>query len=237
MAILNNVAIRGKGETFIGKSIALSMSLLYTEFMKTWLKCIILGALFLSSPLLAQEELPFWRKKQNLYTKIIKERKIVVSATDFSLRGQSKKRFVGAGLVHASLEKVLGEVVQFENLLHVSSYFKKVVHKKDQKQVYFLIQALGYQSRFLLSYKWGIRNKNQAQLDWIVSWGRLQGMVGHFKFESVEKKRTIMSVWTRLPEVDLPLPNFLMNFTLEVIAEKVAQKMRTYIETKHSKKK
>jgi hypothetical protein len=121
-------------------------------------------------------------------------------------------------------------VLNFEKLPEISSYFKKVVHKKEKKEVYFHIRALGMQMRFIQKYKWGKKSLKEAQMDWKVTWGLLKGMVGHYKFRYIEPTKTEITIWSSLVKSDIPIPQFLVNFTLEVIAEKVAQKMRTFME-------
>lgn len=201
--------------------------------MRVWLTCII-GGLIICPNYWAQakEELPFWRSNKKLYKQIKQHRRIVVSVSELKNK-KASFRLMGAGIVNSPEGKVTREVVQFENLMKVSSYFKKVVHKKKEQQLYLHIQALGYQSRLLLNYKWNHSEKGSKQLDWLVVWGPLKGMVGHFKFRQLEQERTEISLWARIPELLVPLPEFLMGFTLEVIAEKVAQKMRSYIEDKN----
>lgn len=64
----------------------------------------------------------------------------------------------------------------------------------------------------------------------MVKWGLLRGMVGHYQLRKISSGKTEIAFWASMKKMDIPLPDFLFNFTLEVIAEKVAQKMRAYIE-------
>lgn len=191
---------------------------------------LFLGCSLFSSVVMAQEELPFWHQKPNLFKKMKEERKIVVSVTTESVGKGTKIKMLGAGIVNVPLYFAKDQVMHFEKLPEISSYFKKVVHKKDKKEVYFHIQALGLQMRFLQKYQWGHESLKSAQMDWKVTWGLLKGMVGHYKFRYVGATQTEVIIWSTLTKSDIPIPQFLVNFTLEVIAEKVAQKMRTFME-------
>lgn len=191
---------------------------------------VFVGILLLVSPLKAQEELPFWHQKPDLLKKMQEERKIVVSVSTESVGKGTKIKMLGAGMVNVPLYYAKEQVMNFEKLPEISSYFQKVVHKKDKQEVYFHIKALGMQMRFLQKYQWGTKNLKMAQLDWKVTWGLLKGMVGHYKFRYVTSTKTEIIIWSSLTKSDIPIPQFLMNFTLEVIAEKVAQKMRSFME-------
>lgn len=191
---------------------------------------LLLLALGLSVSVSAQEEWPFWRQKPGLYKKILENRKVVVSV-DMEASGRERRiRITGVGVVNVPLYFALEQVMNFEDLPKASSYFQKVVHRKEKKEVYFHIQALGTQVRFVERYKWGKRTSERAQMDWLVTWGAIKGMTGHYGFREVAPGKTEVVIWAHLKKFDIPLPEFLINFTLEVIAEKTAQKMRTFME-------
>ncbi len=179
---------------------------------------------------LAQEELPFWRQKPKLEKQINEQRKVVVSVNVETTGRESDIRMIGVGALNVPIYFAVEQIQRFEELPKVSSYFKKVKHNRKKQQVYFFIQAFGKQIRFVQKYKWGKRTPQEAQMDWKVTWGTLNGMVGHYKLRQISPTKTEISLWANMKKMDVPLPEFLINFTLEVIAEKTAQKMRTFIE-------
>jgi hypothetical protein len=184
--------------------------------------------------LYGQEELPFWRQKPALYDKVLKQRKVLVSVKPLKLPKGRAARVVGVGVVNAPVGFVRTQVGQFQNLAQVSSYFKKVVHKPENNQLYIHVRAMGYETRLLMSYKW-TQPEQGHQLDWQVTEGTFQGMQGHYLLREVGPGRTEVSTWMRVSPPKTPVPDFLFNFTLEVIAEKVAHKMRSYIEEQYRK--
>ena len=192
--------------------------------------CLIFAPIVADS----QEELPFWRKKTKLYEQIKTQRRVVVSVKEESGKEGQKFRMVGAGAVNVPVEFAVKQIMEFEKLPSVSSYFKKVVHKKKEKQIYIVLEALGYQARMRLEYKW---HKDGRQMDWRVIWGPFKGMLGHYQFQSLSQDQTEVSIWSTFKNPKLPVPQFLMKFTLEVIAEKVAQKMRSFIESEYKRTK
>ncbi len=224
----------------MGPSIALGADLLYTEKVQTPNRRVVI-VFFISLNLFsgfvfAQEELPFWQKKTRLYDQILNKRRIVVSVQkQTTTEGELRYRMVGAGLVAAPLSFVRNEIGQFENLNKVSSHFKKVVHDKNKSQLHLNIEAAGYQTRLTMNYKWTRPSQDFEQMDWQVIEGTFEGMQGHYKLKSLGPQKTEVSTWTLLPEPRVPIPSFLLNFTLEVISEKVAQKMRSYLEEEYQK--
>ena len=190
----------------------------------------------LSGFIFAQEELPFWQKKTRIYEQMLKKRRIVVSVQkQTSSQKETQYRMVGAGVVAAPMAFVRQEMGQFENLNKVSSHFKKVDHDKKNNQLFLHIEAAGYETRLTMKYKWGSPNQGQEQMDWQVIQGPFSGMQGHYKLRPLEGEKTEVSTWTLMPKPRVPIPSFLLNFTLEVISEKVAQKMRSYMEQEYKK--
>lgn len=186
---------------------------------------------------LGQEELPFWREKKKVYRQITHERRVIVSVKQEEVAGKKSFRMVGVGAVNAPIDFCVGEVMEFDKLPEISSYFKKVVHQKDKKQVYIVLEAMGYQARLLLEYQWNKKDPNAQQMDWKVIWGPFKGMIGHYQFVKINGEQTEVSIWSNFSNHNIPIPEFLMKFTLEVIAEKVAQKMRSFIEDNYRKNK
>lgn len=204
--------------------------------MNSWPNCIILISTvcaFWPLTTKGQEELPFWRTKPKLMTRMTDNRKVVVSV-DLEEKGHEKKiRIMGAGVVNVPLYYAKEQLLQFEQLPKASTYFQKVKHDPEKKQVYFFMKAFGTQVRFIQQYQWGRVSPGEVQMDWRVTWGQLKGMVGNYKLRKISATKTEMSIWASFKKGNLPIPQFLINFTLEVIAEKTAQKMRAFIEQQY----
>jgi len=186
-----------------------------------------------TAPLQADEDAwPFWRKKTPLTQQIMRERKIVVSVKK---RADQTYRVVGAGAVNVPLNQSFAGILKFEDLEKVSDHFETVKHDPGKKHLYMKIQGYGYVARMLLAYKITKDDEFLKQLDWKVLSGSFKGMVGHYKLRPLTKKQTEISLWSHFKQPPFPLPDFFLTFTLEVIAEKVAQKMRTYLESDYRK--
>lgn len=70
----------------------------------------------------------------------------------------------------------------------------------------------------------------RSELQWEVIWGHFLGMKGVLGFEKVDDTHTEVSIQTNYEAEKLPLPRALMGFAFEVIAQKVAERMRTHLE-------
>lgn len=177
----------------------------------------------------AQEELPFWRLRKNLYQQIVDSRRVVVSVRPHQ-GAKDVLGFQGVGVVSAPPYYCAERVMAFEDLADLSSYFKVIRHLPKKKQLYLHIGVLGFETRMRIRYRVVQKIGKPWKLEWKVIWGKLEGMVGQFELLSLAGNKTEISMWSRFVATKVPLPKLFMTFTLEVIAEKVAQKMRTSIE-------
>ena len=196
-----------------------------------WASCIIIFSLFGVKALgIDDGGLPFWRTKPKLMKSINDQRRVVVSV-DLKTEGRDRLvKIMGVGAVNVPLYFAVEQLQRFEELPKVSSYFQKVKHDREEKEIYFFIKAFGKQIRFIQQYQWGPRTPKRAQMDWRVKWGKIEGMVGNYQLRSLSPHKTEIAIWASMKKQDIPLPEFLINFTLEVIAEKTAQKMRAFME-------
>ncbi len=197
---------------------------------------IFLLTVFFSFALLAQddEEQPYWRKRPNLYNKVLHERKVLVSVKTQKENKIKTIKMRGVGVAQVPLHVAKKEIMNFESLPQVSSHFDEVTHDREKKVINILASALGYQTRLILKYSWQDKEKHQ-QMDWIAIGGPFKGMVGHFQMLPVSAQKTEIVLWSSFESTHIPIPAFILNITLEVICEKVAQKMRAFIESSYKK--
>lgn len=177
---------------------------------------------------------PYWRSRPTLYEKVKNQRKVLVSVKSEQKSLQKWVRIQGVGVAHVPQAFARQSMTDFERLTEISDHFDRVVHKPDQKTVDILASALGYQTRLVLQYRWAQRDNRQV-MSWEAVAGPFKGMVGSFELLSVDQQKTEIVLNSRFQSHHIPIPAFLLNFTLEVIAEKVAQKMRTFMEDKYRK--
>lgn len=174
-------------------------------------------------------EAPFW-KRPALMQKMRDERAILVAVRKEDIpNDQIRFTMAGAGVVDKSKDFCFQIAQQYARLKEISEHFKTVTYDPSSHQLFLVTEALGYQARMILrivpvSADW--RN----ELQWEVIWGHFQGMTGLIGFEKVNETRTEMSLNAKYEASELPLPRILMGFALEVVTQKVAEKMRAFIE-------
>lgn len=182
-----------------------------------------------------KDQLPFWKGKKALLERMRDQRAIFVSVKSEKVsRDPELIRFSmqGAGWVSRNKETSFRVAQQFSKLKDVSSHFKTVQYNPTQQQLFLITEALGYQARMILDIR-PVEEDWRSELQWKVVWGHFKGMTGVIGFEKAEEDKTEVSLTARYEAKELPLPKILVGFALEVVTQKVAEKMRSFIETQN----
>jgi hypothetical protein len=135
----------------------------------------------------------------------------------------------GAGDVARPKEASFKLAQEYPRLKEVSDHFKTVSFDEKQQKLFIITEALGYQARMLMKLT-PVREDWRSEVQWEVIWGSFKGMKGVIGFERLAPRLTEVSFQARFEAEELPIPKFLMGFALEVVTQKVAEKMRTYLE-------
>ncbi len=185
------------------------------------------------------EPVPFWRGNKKLETKLEEERAILVSVRSSDVPAGVRFSFRGVGLVKRERRDVLKLAMRFDDLKTVSDHFKEVKWEPKTNRLFVVGQALGYQARMLLQIEKveGV-TPTRDEIRFKVIDGHFLGLEGALVLETrtpaskAASERTEMSIWCLQEAKELPLPRALVGFALEVIAQRVAGKMREHLETK-----
>lgn len=178
----------------------------------------------------AETERPFWRKPA-VMQKIREDRAIVVSVRrEDAPNEQVRFLMSGAGMVTRPKEFCFGISQHYAKLKEISDHFKTVNYDSSQRQLFLVTEALGYQARMVLKIL-PVSEDWRSELQWEVIWGHFKGMTGLIGFERITEKQTEMSLSAKYEAAELPLPRILMGFALEVVTQKVAERMRAFIES------
>ncbi len=176
-----------------------------------------------------QEYRFFWEDQPEIENKLVRERKIPVQAVSKDVDSQVEFAMAAGGMVSAPLRFTFETARQYDQLKEVSGHFKKVQYNAQDQKLFLHLEALGYQARMLLQIQ-SVEAPQRAQIQWEVIAGHFKGMTGIIDFKDHEFQKTRMALRARYKAKVLPLPKVLMGFALEVITQKVAEKMRVYIE-------
>jgi hypothetical protein len=173
---------------------------------------------------------PFWKSKPALMKRMLDERFIAVSVKREDLAdGRMAFTMAGAGTVNRPKDASFKLAQDYPKLKEISPHFKTVSFNETSQKLFIVTEALGYQARMLMQLT-PIVEDWRSEVQWEVIWGSFKGMKGVIGFERLAPRVTEVSFQGRFEARELPIPTFLMGFTLEVVVQKVAEKMRTYLE-------
>lgn len=175
-------------------------------------------------------EQPFWRTKPGLMERMERERQVLTSVTKSDVpNGEVKFDMKVAGLVNAPRGFAFKTAQAYPRLKEVADNFKTVHYRPEQNRLYLVMTALGYQERMILQiYPASGDGRDEIQFD--VVWGNFKGMKGFIGFESTSLAKTEMSMIASYQSKTLPLPKILMGLALEAVTQKVAEKLRAFVE-------
>ena len=180
-----------------------------------------------------REPNPFWKRQPNRLHQIRDERSVQVS-----VRREDQKDgtmlFVlnGAGDVAKDCAFSFAVGQQLERLREVSDHFTQVVSDPPRGQMLVLAQALNFHARLFFRIEILERGADRAhdQIRFEVIWGQFKGMKGVVDFDPIDLLKCEVSVYANYATKNPPVPKAVMGFALEVIVQRVAESMRSYIE-------
>jgi hypothetical protein len=197
-------------------------------FIINWLLTI---CVFFAPLTMQAEDKPFWRTKEKAMDKITRERAIIVSVKAEEVKVIKKRRLtmVAGGQVNAPVQKAFAIATDYNRLKEVSDHFKEVKFDPATHQLYVHGVAFNYHARMYILMKENIEDANNPRIEWRVVKGEFLGMQGHVSFENYQNK-SLMGLYANYEAEKLPLPEFFIEFALEVVIQRVGTLMRSFIE-------
>jgi hypothetical protein len=175
-------------------------------------------------------EKPYWKSKPDLLKRMLDDRFITVSVKrEDRTDGKIIFTMSGAGDVARDKDASFKLAQDYSKLKEISDHFKAVNFDEKQQKLFIITEALGYQARMLMQLT-PVQEDWRSEVQWEVIWGSFRGMKGVIGFERLGPRSTEVSFTGRFEAPELPIPKIIMGFALEVITQKVAQSMRSYLE-------
>ena len=169
--------------------------------------------------------------KPKVLKKITDDRAIIVLVgAELKKNKLSELKMQGGGLIKKSPAKVAVRVQRYEDLPGISDYIKEVKVSSDRKEVFIHTEAFKYHARMKMKISPEKVSDTLEKLEFTIIEGNFKGMTGHFTFEKHKPSATLMGFEARYEYKKLPMPQFFLEFGLEFVLQKVAAKMRTYLE-------
>lgn len=175
---------------------------------------------------------PYWKSKPELLKRMVDDRFITVSVNRQDLSdGHIIFTMSGAGDVARGKDACFTTSRDYSKLKDISDHFKTITFDAKTEKLFIVTEAMGYQARMMMQLT-PVQESWRSEVQWEVIWGSFKGMKGVIGFERLGPRLTEVSFTGRFEAPDLPIPKIIMGFALEVITQKVAEKMRSYLEAK-----
>ena len=181
-------------------------------------------------------EMPFWKAKEKVYKRVAEQREVVVSVKVNKLSGSTKELVMqGAGHASTPLDFTYQEAKKFENFPKMSGYVRETQYTPQTKQLFMHSEAFGYHARMLFQLDFKESDEKRKVISYKIISGVFAGMQGELAFEDVGRRKTEISMTGVYPFEKLPVPAFFAEFGLEVILQKMATRIRAYVEEQYQK--
>lgn len=184
----------------------------------------------------APEAEPFWKRKEKIYQRVKSERMVAVKVTAIADESKGKDfrrmKMLGAGHSHVPTRFAFDQACAFDKLPKMSSYIRHVSHHKEIGQVAMHSQAFGYKAfmRMQVDPQW---QGEKGRIGVRVIEGTFEGMTATLLLEPLDPTHTEISLTAQYDYEKLPIPAFFVEFGLEVVVQKVAERMRAFAEQEY----
>lgn len=184
---------------------------------------------------------PFWKTADNL--KRVRGGEALVSVKVLPGKDSKDKKtlsMVAVERVPVYADQAFEAIKEFEFFAEMKPYVVKKEWNPKKKSLYLHGQAFDYQAHLWMEfyYQKVPRTTGQTpryQIHWRHTRGLFQGMTGIVAIEDVGRRMGEISMTTRYNFDKLPLPQFFVEFGLEVVLKKMAYQVKKYILKKNKK--
>lgn len=176
---------------------------------------------------------PFWQKKPETLRKMEDERAIFVTVETVSPKEKGAPhalQILGAGWVHRPRQLSYARLKEFSEWPKIHPVIKAAQFNAETKRLFLHMEAFKYEAKMILSTSFQSSAKEDV-IHFFVEEGTFKGMRAAIRFQDAKSRKTEVALAAQYDYTQLPLPLFFVEFGLEVVFQKIAEKMRTYIET------
>lgn len=191
---------------------------------------LLWGALIVRPMFADSSQKPFWRTKTKVLKKITDERAIVVSVNAKKNGGVYLLSMHGGGMTNRAAGEAYAQAKKYENLKKVSDHILEAKFNQQLNQLYLHTVAFRYHARMTMKMEVDETNAKERLIRFRVIDGNFKGMTGAMAFEDFKPGATLMGFEAEYRYQKLPMPQFFVEFGLEVVLQKVAARMRTFLE-------
>lgn len=180
---------------------------------------------------LSAEELstPFWDKDTKSIEAVQKDRKILVSVKSVPDGKQNIMRMQGLGRANVPFKYSKNWTADFGQLERVSDFVKEVKWNQKKKELFFHTVAFDYHAKMTLRVDEKNEEKSRSFPFKVIS-GVFTGMYGELKVEDVGFLESQISIRADYKYTEWAIPKVFLEFGLEFVLQKFAERLRSLVE-------
>lgn len=196
-----------------------------------------LSLFILCASLIAQaEDLPFWRKKEKIYSRIQAGEVIVsVTSAQLSKSGPLWKLHLNGG-AHSQVPQafIYSAAQKYQDLPRATGYVKSAHYDAATQQLTMGLSAYGYDAKIVVHI---VPDKSSEpwRLIYKIVGGPMTGMKGNVTFRSLQAQLTEVGIDGVYSYKTFPVPRMFLTFGMEAMLKFMAMRLRTFVETEYRK--
>jgi hypothetical protein len=174
------------------------------------------------------EASPFWRSKQKIYQRVL-EGEVIVSSRSAEPVPPLKKRieFDGGGLVRKECADVFAYAQDYERVARESGWVREVSFDSATKLLSVEISALGRTGRAKIEVS---SVQEPRRVVFKIREGSFTGLLAQIDFVELGSSRCEVGISGDYGYDRFVLPQFFLNFGLEVMLRKMATRLRDEVQ-------
>ena len=199
----------------------------------------VIQPIYAEVPALETPTPPFWRGNAKVWNKISEHRDIVVSVVAHKENAKKKLKKLsmqGIGIVNLSSTRSFESLKDINRLKNISDYIKNLQFNPKTMKAYMMSEAFDYRADMWLQIGYH-ETDLYKEIRFKVVQGAFKGLLGNISFKPYKTSKSQIMLRAEYEYSKLPFPQFFVEFGLEVVLQKIAAKVRTFLESQKKKKK
>jgi hypothetical protein len=175
------------------------------------------------------EDLPFWKAKEKIYSRI-QDGEVIVSVKSAEPRPPMAHRvsFAGGGQAKVPRDFLFGYARDFEKMALMSGAIDKAAYHKDTGTMDAHVSSFGYHADMVIAIQ--ADEGDPKKINFEILKGPVKGMRGSLHFTSLAATKSEVGMNGEYGYDKFPLPKFFLEFGMEVVLQKMAVRLRNAAE-------
>lgn len=182
---------------------------------------------------------PFWKAKEKVYARVQNGEVIVSVSSEFAAKQTPPNTLTvnGGGQVAAPRDFVFTGAQKYAELMRTSDYVQRVSYDARTHRLELELKMLGYSSRIQVELT--ARPEPEPQrIEFQIVAGPLAGFRGILSFSKISPAlaapKCEVGMWGEYKYDVFPIPKVFLEFGIEVVFKRLAERLRSHIEAEYS---